>query len=151
MKRIISVLFCISLCLMLTGTVDVVLGQDCGIDVLRDEFSKSHWLILYPVLIRIETFGFDQLNFATPVTIECESDGDGLFGVDAILKTGKTVVPNLGTNTTMIWQSALIWPAAITQSLEWESETCTVTVGDCAATDTFELEYLSIFGIPLSE
>ena len=121
----------------------------CGIDVLREDFPKSNWIVLYPVLIRIETFGFDELNFVTPVKIECEGDTNGLF--PSILKTGKTVLPNLGTNTTMIWQTALIWPAIVTGNFGDESETCTVTVGDCPTTDTFELDILSIFGIPLSQ
>ena len=124
---------------------------ECAIDVLREDFPKSHWLVLYPVLMRIETIGMENLNLLTPVTIECEADGNGLF--PSILKTGKVVVPNLGTNTTMIWQTALIWPAILTQNMDADREECTLTVnnGTCSASDTFELDILSIGGIPLGK
>ena len=124
---------------------------ECLIDVLREDFPKSNWTPLYPVLIRIEVAGAfrDDLNFFSKIDINCESDDNGLF--PAILKTGKVVVPSLGTNTTMIWQTALIWPALLTGNFGEESETCTVQVAGCDATDTFELDILSIGGIPLGE
>ncbi len=136
------------------GSDQLILGgqectSDCVIDVIRDSFPKSHWLAFYPVLIRIETAGIEDLNFLTPVSIKCAADGNGL--VPSILQTGKVVAPNFGTNTTVIWQAALIWPAFLTRNMNEESEICAVTVGDCQATDTFELKLLSIFGIPLSE
>jgi hypothetical protein len=130
-----------------TLTLEECGPTDCAIDVLTDSISKSHWRAS-PAVFRIETIGIDPLTALTPVTIACDADGDSpLF--TSVLKTGKYVQPNLGTNTTVIWQTALIWPAWWTQSLGLESETCTVTVGDCPATDTFELEYRWIFGIPL--
>ena len=120
---------------------------ECAIDVLSESIPKSHWYAL-PGVFRIETIGIDPLTALTPVSIVCDADGDSpLF--KSVLKTGKFIQPNFGTNTTVIWQSALIWPAWWTQSFGLESETCTVTVGDCPATDTFELEYRSAFGIPL--
>jgi len=122
-------------------------GTDCRIDVLKDSVPKSHWFFT-PVLLRIETFGIENLNFRTSVTVEC--DGDGPY-FPSILKTGKVVIPPLGTNTTVIWQTGIVLPAILTQSLERDSETCTVTVGDCADTDTFELDYLSFGSIPLGE
>ena len=136
------------------GSDQLILGgqectSDCVINVIRDSFPKSRWLAFYPVPIRIETEGIDDLNFLTPINIKCGADEDGL--VPSILKTGKVVVPNFGTDTTVIWQTALIWPAFLTRNMNEESETCAVTVGDCQATDTFELELLNIFGIPLSE
>ena len=136
------------------GSDQLILGgqgctSDCVVDVIRNSFFKSHWIALYPVLIRIETAGIDDLNFLTPVTIKCGADDNGL--VPSILRTGKVVIPDFGTNTTVIWQTALIWPAFLTRNMNEESEICAVTIGDCQATDTFELELLSIFGIPLSE
>ena len=122
---------------------------DCAIDVLTDSIPKSHWYA-YPGVFRIETIGIDPLTALTPVTIACDADGDSPI-FKSVLKTGKFIQPNFGTNTTVIWQSALIWPAWWTQSFGLESETCTVTVGDCAAADTFELTYQSFLGIPLSE
>ena len=140
----------------LTGstTVEDTCGDpgpgDCVIDVLRDSLPKSHWFVIYPVAFRIETTGIEDLGPLTPVTIACDADGDGALS-KSVLKTGKWIQPNFGTNTTVIWQTALIWPAWWTQSMGLESETCTVTVGDCPATDTFELNYLSVLGIPLSQ
>jgi hypothetical protein len=123
--------------------------SDCAIDVIRDSFPKSHWLAFYPVLIRIETAGIENLNFLTPISIKCGADENGL--VPSILQTGKVVAPNLGTNTTVIWQTALIWPAFLTRNMGEESEICAVTVGDCQSADTFELQLLSVGGIPLSK
>ena len=120
----------------------------CQIDVLTDSLPKSHWVIL-PTLLRIETFGIDPLNMRTPVTIECDADGMGAF--PSITQTGKIVIPSFGTNTTVIWQTGIIWPAFLTGSQGRQVETCTVTVGDCPATDTFELNYLTLIGIPVSE
>ena len=136
------------------GSDQLILGgqgctSDCVIDVIRDSFPKSHWIAFYPVLIRIETAGIDDLNFLTPVNIKCGADENDL--VPSILKTGKVLAPNFGTNTRVIWQTALIWPAFLTGNMKEESEICAVTVGDCQATDTFDLELLSIFGIPLDE
>jgi hypothetical protein len=122
-------------------------GAECQIDVLRDSLPKSHWFFI-PVLLRIETIGIEDLNARTSVAVEC--DGDGPY-FPSLLKTGKVVIPPLGTNTTVIWQTGIVLPALLTQSLELDSETCTVTVGDCAATDTFELNYLSLGAIPLSQ
>jgi hypothetical protein len=116
----------------------------CAIDVLRDSLPKSNWFVL-PLAIRIETTGIDPINFTTPVTIACDADGMGLAGLSSILPFGKFIVPSFGTNTTVIIQNVLIWPVWVTQSGGMESETCTVTVGDCAATDTFELNYLPFF------
>jgi hypothetical protein len=118
----------------------------CVIDVLRESLPKSHWTPL-PALFRIEIIGIEGLNLLTPVTIDCAADD--FF--PSITKTGKIIQPNFGTNTTVIWQTGIIWPAILTQSLDLQSETCTVTVGDCQATDTFELDYLSFIGIPLSK
>mgnify|MGYP003573554383 FL=1 len=114
--------------------------DECLIDVLREDFPKSNWTPLYPVLIRIEVIGDfrDDLNLFSKININCDSDDNGLF--PAILQTGKVIVPNLGTNTTMIWQTALIWPALLTGNFGEESETCTVQVAGCDATDTFELD-----------
>ena len=117
---------------------------ECVIDVLRDSLPKSNWFAL-PLVFRIETIGIDPLNILTPVTIECNADGGGLFGLSSVLQTGKVIQPPLGTNTTVIWQTVIVWPTWITQSGGRESETCTVTVGECAATDTFELSYLPFF------
>ena len=117
---------------------------DCAIDVLVDSLPKSNWFAL-PLFFRIETIGIDPLNILTPVTIECDADGGGLFGLSSVFQTGKVIQPNFGTNTTVIWQTVIVWPSWITQSGGRELETCTVTVGDCGATDTFELSYLPFF------
>ena len=122
-------------------------GTECIINVIRDSLPKSHWVFI-PVLLRIETFGIEDLNARTSVTVECDADGPYF---PSLLKTGKVVIPPLGTNTTVIWQTGIVLPAILTQSLELDSETCTVTVGDCATTDTFELDYLSLGPIPLSQ
>ena len=150
MKRIIVIMFCISLCLTLTGAVNLAIGQDCDIDVLRDDFPKSHWIPLYPVLIRIEVTGDFRsgLNLFSKIDIDCDSDDNGLF--PAILQTGKIIIPSLGTNTTVIWQTALIWPALLTGNFGEENETCTVTVAGCDETDDFELDILSL-SVPLDE
>lgn len=130
-----------------TLTLEECGPTECAIDVIPDSLSKSHWEV-NPTVFRIETIGIEDLTATTPVTIECDADGDSpLF--KSVFKTGKVVLPNFGTNTTVIWQTGIIWPAWWTQSFDLESETCTVTVGDCTATDTFELEYRFIFGIPL--
>ncbi len=131
---------------------ETLILEECGptaclIDVLGDSYPKSHWIPI-PMIIRIETIGIDPLNLRTPVTVECAADGPYF---PSLLKTGKVVIPPLGTNTTVIWQTGIVLPAILTQSLELDSETCTVTVGDCAATDTFELNYLSFGSIPLSQ
>ena len=117
---------------------------ECAIDVLVDSLPKSNWFAL-PLVFRIETIGIDPLTILTPVTIACDADGGGLFGLSSILQTGKIIQPNFGTNTTVIWQTVIVWPSWITQSGGRGSETCTVTVGECAATDTFELSYLPFF------
>ena len=147
MKKLIAVLFCVCLCSTLAGTATVAIGQECNIDVLRDTLPKSHFFAL-PVLMRIETFGMENVNFLTKVDFDCEADGDGLF--NSITTTGKIVPPNFGTNTVMIWQTAIIWPAILTGNASEESETCTVTVEGCDATDDVELNILSIT-IPLDE
>jgi hypothetical protein len=136
------------------GSDQLILGgqeciSECVVDVIRDSFPKSHWLAFYPVLIRIETAGIEDLNFLTPISIKCGADENGL--VPSILQTGKVVAPNLGTNTTVIWQTALIWPAFLTRNLGEESEICAVTVGDCQSTDTFDLQLLRVGGIPLGK
>ena len=140
----------------ITGSTTVVdtcgdIPGVCSIDVIPDSLLKSHWVAL-PAFFRIETIGFDfgPLGLKRTVTIDCETDGAVL---KAILKGLTIVIPPLGSNTTILWQTGLIWPAALTQSLELESETCTATVSDdlCTASDTFDLDYLSIFGIPLAE
>ena len=135
-----------------------VIPTDCAIDVIPDSLPKSHWIAL-PAIFRIETLNFDfgLLGLDKDVTIECETDGMGL--ARAILPTGTFRLPSLPSNTDILLYTGLIWPAALTQSLEMESETCTATVcgpdsitGDeCCASDTFELNYLSIFGIPLAQ
>jgi hypothetical protein len=121
---------------------------ECQIDVIRDSLPKSHWFAI-PIAFRIETLNVDP-TLLTPVNIVCDSDGEGFLS-KAILKTGKVVFPNFGTNTKVLLQTGIILPAWWTQSFDLDSETCTVTVGDCDATDTFELNYLSLGGIPLSE
>jgi hypothetical protein len=136
------------------GSDQLILGgqectSDCAIDVIRDSFPKSHWLAFYPVVIRIETAGIDDLNSLTPINIKCGADENGI--IPSIWRTGKVVVPNFGTNTTVIWQTALVWPAFLTRNMGEESEICAVTVGDCQSTDTFELQLLSIGGIPLGK
>ena len=67
MKRIIAVLFCISLYLALQGTTTLALGQLCSVNVVNDSFKKSYW-VARPALIRIQTTDFDiaqrtQVNF----------------------------------------------------------------------------------------
>lgn len=146
MKRIIVFLFCISLCLTLTGTVNNALGQDCDVRVIRDTLSKSHFLAL-PALIRIETSGFEDLNLLTRVTFDCDADGTLL---NSITSTGKIIIPSFGTSIEVIWQTAIIWPALLTGNFGEESETCTVTVAGCDETDDFELDILSLT-IPLEE
>jgi hypothetical protein len=117
---------------------------ECQIDVLVDSLPKSNWFAL-PLFFRIETIGIDPLTILTPVTIACEADGGGPLGLDSVFQTGKVIIPNLGTNTTVILQTVIVWPSWITQSGGREVETCTVTVGECAATDTFDLNYLPFF------
>jgi len=121
----------------------------CLIDVIPDTLPKSHWTFL-PAVFRIETIGIEDLTGFTPVIISCDADGDSPL-LKSVVKTGKVIQPNFGTNTTVIWQTAVIPPAWWTQSFGLESETCTVTVGNCQASDTFELKYQKFIGIPLSE
>ena len=130
-----------------TLTLEECGPTECAIDVIPESLPKSHWTPL-PAVFRIETIGIEDLNLLTTVTIDCDSDETSPF-FPAISKTGKVVLPNFGTNTRVILQTGIIWPAVLTQSLDLESETCTVTVDGCADTDTFELEYLSFLGIPL--
>jgi hypothetical protein len=69
----------------------------------------------------------------------------------AVIPLGKIILPSLGGDTTVVIGYALILPASWTGSLGMESEICTVRVGTCDDTDTFELQYLSLGNIPLSE
>jgi hypothetical protein len=109
--------------------------------------------ILYPIPLRINTMGIEDSGSLTsllsPVTISCGADGDTPC-TKSILKAGWVRLPSLGSDTTVIIQTMWIWPAWWTQSIGRGSETCTVTVGTCPDTDTFELIYGS-FGNPLSE
>jgi hypothetical protein len=127
-----------------TLTLEECGPTECAVDVLVDSLPKSNWFVL-PLVFRIETIGIDPLTILTPVTIECDADGGGPLGLGSVLQTGKVVLPNFGTNTTVIVQTVLVWPSWITQSGGREVETCTVTVDDCPATDTFDLNYLPFF------
>jgi hypothetical protein len=124
-------------------------GGACAIDVLIDSRFKSNFVLL-PTVLRIETVGIEPLNSLTPVTIACESDETIIFPflTSAIFKTGTFVVPSSGTNTRVILQGGIILPVWVTGSQGRQSETCTVTVGDCQSTDSFELNY---FPFPLSK
>ena len=87
--------------------------------------------------IRIET---EEVSPFARVSIACESDGMGF--PSAIIRVGKITLRDT-------WLGVVILPAWMTGTSDWESETCTVTVGDCPATDTFQLDYSLIFGIPV--
>ena len=117
-------------------------GGTCSVDVTRDSFLKSNWVPL-PAFIRIETEGIEGLSFVTPVSFECDAPGP----FSSILTLLKLVNPTTGT----INVSALLWPAILTGNFNEDTESCTVTVGDCSDTGEFELNILSIGGIPLSE
>ena len=147
MKRIVVVLFCISLCLTLAGTANVAIGQDCEVRVIRDTLPKSHFWGL-PVLIRIETSGIEDLNFLTRVKFNCDADGEGLL--NSITPTGKIIAPNFGASIDMIWQTVIIWPALLTGNARDDSEMCTVTVDGCDSADEVELNILSL-SVPLNE
>ena len=121
----------------------------CTVDVLTERLPKSNLFLLYPLGIRIRTTGI-ELSRRTPVNIVCGEDSEGILGA-SVLKTGRLALPILGEDTTRILQTIAIWPAWWTQSLGEESETCTVTVGDCPDKDTFDLDYLSLGNFPLSE
>ena len=141
MKRIIAVLFCISLCLTLQGITTVAIGQECSVSVAKDSMQKSHWTAL-PALIRIQTSNF-EISQRTRVTFTSDAGG-GLF--QSVIPLVKLVNQNVG----IINQFAIIMPAILTGNFDADSETITVSVEGCDDTDQFELEILS-FTVPLSE
>ena len=119
----------------------------CVIDVLTDSLIKSNFTLRLAVF-GIETAGIDNLSILTPVTVECESDGMGRFGSNAIRQLIAIPQPSFGTNTRVIWYIGITLPVSLTGIQGRQSETCTVTVGDCQSTDSFELNYRPF---PLSE
>ena len=141
MKKIIAVLFCISLCLTLQGTATFAFGQECAVSISRDTMPKSHWTAL-PALIRIQTGGFD-ISQRTKVTFTSDAEG-GIF--QSVIPLVKLVNQNVG----IINQFAIIMPAILTGNFGAETETITVSVEGCENNAQFELNILSL-SIPLSE
>jgi hypothetical protein len=116
----------------------------CSIDVVPETLPKSHWIPLGPGIIRINTVDVNPTSF-TPVTITCDTDGMGFAPRAVPVSLIKFVIGDV------IFQPVIVQSALATGSLEMENETCTVTVGDCKDTDTFDLQYLNFGGIPLSD
>jgi len=143
MKRIIAVLFCVSLCLALQGTSTVAFGliDVCAVNVINDSMPKSHWTPL-PAVIRIQTLAF-PISQRTKVTFLSIGPG-GLF--PSVIPLVKLVNQNSG----IINQFAIIMPAIVTGNFGDESETITVAVEGCPDPGLLELNILSVT-IPLSE
>ena len=141
MKRNIAVLVCIALCLALQGTTTVALGQECSVSVVKDSFSKSHW-VARPALIRIQTTGFAILQ-RTEVTFTSDASG-GIF--QSVIPLVKLVGRDVG----IINQFVIIMPAIATGNFDAATETVSVAVEGCEDTAQFELNILSL-SIPLSE
>ena len=141
MKKVIVVIFCISLCLALEGITTMTIGQECSVIVVKDSVQKSHWTAL-PALIRIQTSNF-EISQRTRDTFTSDAGG-GLF--QSVIPLVKLVNQNVG----IINQFAIIMPAILTGNFEAESETITVSVEGCADTDQFELEIMRL-SLPRSE
>jgi hypothetical protein len=134
-------------CVEETDSCEAVTG--CSIEVVQETYPKSNFFILPPAFIRIDTVNVDPTFFDT-INIACESDGMG-FVPSTTIRLGKIVLPSVGEDVRVVIGSFLVLPAWLTGSFGMESETCTVTVGTCDDTDTFELQYWGIGNIPLSE
>ena len=119
---------------------------DCSVEVITLlPVVKSNWFAI-PQLLRIQVGGFELRDLIrTPANIECEFDQNGVLPLNSVLNTGKVVQPVIGSDTAIIWQTAIVWPTWVTQSGNAGGETCTVTVGDCGDTGTLELTYLPFF------
>ena len=140
MKKIIAVLFCISLCLTIQGSTTVALGQLCSVDVVKDSFKKSHW-VARPALIRIQTADF-AIGQRTQVTFTSDAAG-GIF--QSVIPLAKLVGRDVG----IINQFVIIMPAIVTGNFDANTETITVSVEGCDDTDQFELTIMNL-NIPLS-
>ena len=141
MKRIIAVLFYISLYLALQGSTNLALGQLCSVNVVKDSFIKSHW-VARPALIRIQTADFD-ITQRTQVTFTSDAAG-GIF--QSVIPLVKLVGRDVG----IINQFVIIMPAIVTGNFDANTETITVSVEGCDDTDQFELTIMNL-SIPLSE
>ena len=143
MKRIIAVLFFISLCLALQGTSSVAFGQQelCAVNVINDSLPKSHWTPL-PALIRIQTLDF-------PITQRTQVlfTSDGLGG---LFKSVIPLVKLVNQNSGIINQFAIIMPAILTGNFDAESEIVSVFVEGCEDPSLLELNILSLT-VPLRE
>jgi hypothetical protein len=144
MKRIITILFCIALCLVFGGITTLAVAQDCRVGLINDTMIKSRWLPR-PALMKIDTAFFeDPISQETVVkyTSDCSEDP-----FPSIIPLGKLV----NRRTGRINQLVIIMPAISTGNFYDLEETVTVKVEGCENTCCCNLSILGVKGMPTIE
>ena len=136
MKRVITLFFCISLCLTFAGMAPVAIGAECEVSLLNDTMLKSRW-VPRPALMRIKTA---HLAIGQDTQVTYTSD-------DASEEPFKSVIPlakMVNRVTGMINQLVIIMPAIATGNFDGISETVTIAVEGCENTCCCNLEILGL-------
>lgn len=124
MKRFITMVLCVSLCLIFGGITTLAVAQDCKVSLINDTIIKSRWLPR-PALMRIDTAFFDD-PISQETVVEYKSDcPEDPF--PSIIPLGKLV----NRRTGMINQLVIVMPAIATGNFDDLEETVTVAVEGC--------------------
>ena len=143
MKRIITILFCISLCLLFGGITTVAIAQECEVELMKDTMLKARWLPR-PALMRIDT-AFLDVSQETEVKYTSDNAPEDPF--PSIIPLGKMVNRRAGR----INQLVIIMPAIATGNFNDLEETVTVEVEGCENTCCCNLNILGLKNMPTIE
>jgi hypothetical protein len=113
----------------------------CTVSVRKESYPKSHFLSLFAIIEITTTNIYPKQE--TLVTFVCEAPGP----FPSIVPFIKLINSDSG----IITQFALTVPALLTGNFSEESETCTVSVGECNNTGELQLDFLRLGPIPLNE
>ena len=144
MKRVITILFCISLCFAFADMTSMAIAQDsCEVSLLKDTMLKSRW-VPRPALMRIKTAHI-AIGQDTQVTYTSDDASEEPF--KSIIPLAKMVNKVNG----MINQLVIIMPASLTGNIDGLTETVTVAVDGCEQTCCCNLEIRGLRSIPSIE
>ena len=132
MKRVITLFFCIAVCLLFAGITTVAIGAECEVSLLNDTMLKARW-VPRPALMRIKTAHM-PIGQDTQVTYTSDCETQEPF--KSIIPLAKMVNRVNG----MINQLVIIMPASLTGNLDGMEETVTVEVEGCEQTCCCNLE-----------
>jgi hypothetical protein len=142
MKRFITIVLCISVCLIFGGITTVAIAQECEVCLIKDYMIKPRWLPR-PALMRIDT-AFFEISQATEVTYISNAPEDPF---PSIIPLAKLVNRRDGRITQLV----IVMPAIATGNFNDLEETVTVKVEGCEKTCCCNLDIRGLKNMPTIE